>query len=373
MDKFKKLYDEFYEFSKSYLERSTNQLVGDKDPDSDLESLLTILPILERKIGCINSDLSCESVICAMQHTRYEMFMFWFLRSSANIKSLYNKILEGEEKEKFMALFKNLLLSVKTISAINNMYSNIKKDTNEIMCDFKTLLEIISKLKNSTNEQQAYKVLTENSSFITKTINKVLADNNYFIKIISLFNNDIVADKVKLEEYRDIFSFSKDNVIFGIRCFSNITIDGMGQVSNKYVQFFKRLLCNVIFFQASGVKTTQFVSVCSKLVSIIYSEIRINESVHVLFKEILISLKEKVSIEDIKRRGVNNFQGLIGEIANNREMYKNIFIEEYAKHKITIVAVLQNIMSDYVIRYNDDEIDVEFIFDFLQDNYISKL
>ncbi|UWX11411.1 CRPV-302 [Crowpox virus] len=373
MNKFKKMYDEFYNFSKPYLESSSGKKVSKKDAESDLIALLASLPVLEERIGTINSEMSTECIIRAMQNTDFRMFTFWYMRSDAKVKSLYNKIKEDEEKQKFIEIFKNMLMSVKVIASINNMYCNMKKDTNEIVEDVKKILEIVSLLKGVSNEQHAYKVLMDNSSFITKTINKVLADSDYIIKVIALFNTDVVSDKIKLEEYKDIFSFSKDNVIFGIKCFSEVDVNGIDNINNKYIQFFKKILSNIIMFQASQVKVNQFIQVLSKLSSVIYSEIKTNETLHVIFREILDSLKGKVSIEDLKRRKVNNLQGLIGEISSNREMYKNIFIEEYAKHRNTLISAIQSIVDSYNIKYKEGDIDIEFIFDFIQDNYIVKL
>ncbi|ALA62499.1 hypothetical protein [Turkeypox virus] len=372
MDKFKKLYKEFYAISKIYLENSTKTIVGEEDIEADLESLLTILPMIEKKICIINAEMTQESTVHIMRYVNYKILSFWFLRSDAVVKSVYNKITECDEKEKFVTLFKDMLISIKTISSINNMYSNIKKDTNEIVQDFKKLLEIVSLIKNTTTEQQAYKILTDNSSFITKTVNKILADGNYIIKIIALFT-DIVSDKVKLEEYKDIFSFSKENIVYGIKCFNNITIDGIEQLNNKYTYFFKKLLCNIMIFQTNGIKSNQFVQIFAKLVNIIYKEIRSNEHLHILLNILLESIKRKVSVEDLKKRKVNNIQGLIGEISSNREMYKNIFVEEYACHKTNIILIVQAISQKYNIRYNDNDLDIEYIFNFLQDNYISKL
>ncbi|ARF02787.1 SWPV1-216 [Shearwaterpox virus] len=373
MDKFKRAYNDFYEFSKPYLERSSGQKVGKKDPESDLLALLSSLPLLEEKIGALNNEMSIETVICAMQNTDFRMLSFWYMRSDAKVKSLYNKIATECEKQKFIEIFKNMLLSVKVIASINNMYCNMKKDTNEIVEDVKKILEIISLLKNVGTEQQAYKILMDNNSFITKTINKVLADSDYIIKIIALFNTDVVSDKIKLEEYKDVFSFSKENVIFGIRCFSNITVDGIEHMNNKYIHFFRKILSNIMMFQASEVKVNQFIQVFSKLSKIVYSEIKTNDTLHVLLKEVIESLKEKVSIEDLKQRKVNNLQGLIGEISSNREMYKTIFIEEYTKHRTTLILAIQCIVDSYNVKYQEGDIDVEFIFDFIQDNYILKL
>ncbi|AYP74125.1 hypothetical protein [Fowlpox virus] len=373
MDKFKRAYCEFYDFSKPYLERSSGLKVGKKDPESDLIALLASLPLLEEKIGSINNDMSSESIIHAMQNTDFRMFAFWYMKSDAKVKSLYNKITTDSEKKKFIEVFKNMLMSVKVIASINNMYCNMKKDTNEIVEDVKKIIEIVSLLKGVSNEQHAYKILMDNSSFITKTINKVLADSDYIIKIIALFNTDVVSDKIKLEEYKDIFSFSKENVIFGIKCFSDITVDGVENMNNKYIQFFKKILGNIMMFQASQVKVNQFIQVFSKLSNIIYSEIRTNETLHIVFKEIIESLKGKVSIEDLKRRKVNNLQGLIGEISSNREMYKNIFVEEYGKHRNTLISAIQAIVESYDVKYKEGDIYVEFIFDFIQDNYIVKL
>nr|6BR9_A Chain A, Protein A6 homolog [Fowlpox virus strain NVSL] len=256
---------------------------------------------------------------------------------------------------------------------IGGHMSNMKKDTNEIVQDLKKILGIVSLIKSANNEHQAYKILMENNSFIIRTINKVLADSNYIIKIIALFNTDVVSDKIKLEEYKDVFSFSKENVIFGIKCFCDITIDGIDQINNKYVSFFKKVLPNIILFQTSCVKTTQFVNIFSKLSSIVYSEILTNERLHVLFSEIMASFKTKVSVEDLKKRKVNNIQGLISEISNNREMYKNIFVEEYEKHKTTLISIVQCITDNYNINYKENAVDIEFIFDFIQEHYISKL
>ncbi|AUD40277.1 hypothetical protein fgpv_183 [Flamingopox virus FGPVKD09] len=374
MEKFRNTFIEFYELSKKYLENITGQKVYEVNFDNDIDSFLTVFPILESKIGCdINCTMSDEAVILAMQQVEFKMFTFWYMRSAANVKSMLNKITDKETKERFIRIFKDMLVYAKVITSINNMYSNMKKDTNEIVQDLKKILEIVSLIKSVNNEQQAYKILMDNNSFIIRTINKVLADSNYIIKIIALFNTDVVSDKIKLEEYKDVFSFSKENVIFGIKCFCDITIDGIDQINNKYVNFFKKILPNIILFQTSCVKTTQFVNIFSKLSSIVYSEILTNERLHVLFSEIMTSFKTKVSIEDLKKRKVNNIQGLIGEISNNREMYKNIFVEEYEKHKTTLISIVQCITDHYNINYKENSVDIEFIFDFIQEHYISKL
>ncbi|ATI21206.1 virion morphogenesis core protein [Eastern grey kangaroopox virus] len=373
MERFRSLYALFYERSKFYLESGTGTAVGDTDLDADLDTFLTVIPLLERKVCAISADMPAEKVVQMMKYFNYKLLSFWFLRSDAVAKSIYKRIADESERARFLDLFRDTLVSAKVIVSLNAVYRNIKRDTDEIIQDSKRIMEIFAHMRKTSGDQQAYRLLVDNHAFIVRTLNKVLSDENYILKIISLFNTELVTDRDKLEEYREVFTFSTDGAVHGIRCFGRITIDGVEPVHSKYVDIFRRMLNNVLLFQNHALNSKQFVSVVGKLYRLMYEELTGNEEVGRFLSAVMEAMKARISVEELKRRNVGNLQNLISEISRNRDTYRELIAEEYAKHRSWLTCILQEIVDRRGVRYDGAPVNIGFVFDHVHEAYVSKV
>ncbi|APG58316.1 protein A6 [BeAn 58058 virus] len=372
MEKLKQLYYSFYNTSKIYLERETSSKTLDANFESDVSIFMSLVPVLEKRICPISNDIDDENIILMMKYSNYKLFSFWFLKSGAVVKSVYNKLESDEEKEKFKNTFKEILLCVQTLININNMYNNLKQDTSDIVADTKKIIDIINHLKNTTCETSAYKILQDNNSFIVKTINKILSDENYLLKIIAVFNTDLVTDKDKLIEYREIFTISTESIINGIRCISDLEIPSIDIENNKYISFFKKILSTVIIFQNNDLNAQKFVYIVSKLYVLIHNQFKTNPIVGYLLTDVLDSIKSKISIDDIKDKGVHNLQTLIKLISENRNFYKSILVEEYTKREDMVIGILQSIANENNIEHNGKIINIKYLIDITRNRFFNN-
>ncbi|ASK51303.1 Virion morphogenesis core protein [Eptesipox virus] len=368
MDKLKSVYIEFYQISKEYLERETCEQTSELNIDSDITTLMNMIPILEKKVCAITSEITDEQIITMMKYCNYKLFSFWFLKSGAVVKSVYNKLSE-KDKINFKNIFKNILLNIQTLISLNNMYSNLKQDTADIVSDSRKIIEIVNHIKNAKCDSSAYQLLQNNYSFIIKTVNKILSDENYLLKMIAVFDSNLITDKNKLNEYREIFTISSESVIYGIRCVSDLDISSVNVENNKYTSFFKKVLTNVILFQNNDLNAQKFINIVSKLYVLIYTQLTSNPLMAQLLNDVLESVKSKVSIDDIKQRGINNIQTLIKFISENRISYKSIIAEEYSKREDIIIELLQNIINENNIVYHNESVNVKKLIELTKERF----
>ncbi|QEJ79245.1 virion core protein [Goatpox virus] len=373
MDKLRTLYYDFFNISKKYLEKETNSLTSNPNFESDVSILMNLVPVLEKKISStISVSTKDEDIILMMKYCNYKLFSFWFLKSDAVVKSVYNKLELENEKEKFKTIFKDMLINVQTLISINNMYINLKQDTAEIVSDSKKIIDIINQIKNTNCESSAYKLLQNNHSFIVKTINKILSDENYLLKIIAVFDSKLVTDKSKLTEYREIFTISTESIIHGIKCISDLEISTIDVDNNKYIMFFKKILGTVILFQNNDLNSQKFIYIVAKLYSLINQQFKTNPNVGYLLTDVLDSIKTKISIDDIKQKGVTNLQSLIRFISDNKSSYKSILSEEYIKREEEIIEILQNISNESKIEYCGEIIDIRKLIKITKDRFFKN-
>ncbi|ABI99090.1 hypothetical protein DpV84gp106 [Deerpox virus W-1170-84] len=373
MDKLKILYDEFYNVSKQYLEKETQTLTSPPNFESDVSIFINLVPILEKKVCVITPLITDENILLMMRYCNYKLFSFWFFKSGAVVKSVYNKLETDEERTKFKTIFKDILLNVQTLISINNMYSSIKQDTADIVSDSRKIIELVNQFKNTTCESNAYKLLQNNHTFIVKTINKILSDQNYLLKIIAIFDSKLITDKDKLTEYREIFTISTESIIHGIRCISDLDIPTINlDNNNKYISFFKKILGTVILFQNNDLNSQKFVHIVSKLYVLIHQQFKTNPIVGYLLTDVLDSIKSKISIDDIRKKGVHNLQTLIRFIADNKTSYKSIISEEYIKREDTIIDILQTISNENQIEHDGKSVDMRHLIGLTKDRFFNK-
>ncbi|ADK63735.1 m95L [Myxoma virus] len=372
MDKLKVLYEDFYRISRLYLEKETQSTTLAPDFDVDVSIFMNLVPVLEQKVVPVNADISDDDVLRMMKYCNYKLFSFWFLKSNAVVKSVYNKLETEDEQRTFTKLFKDILTNVQTLISINNMYNNIKQDTADIVSDSKKIIDIVHQIRNANCESSAYKLLQTNYNFIVKTINKILSDENYLLKIIAVFDSKLVTDKDKLTEYREIFTISTESIIHGIRCISELDIPTIEVENNKYIAFFKKILGTVILFQNNDLNPQKFIQAVSKLYVLIYQQFKTNPEVAYLLTDVLDSVKTKVSIDEIKQKGINNLQSLIKFISDNKTSYKAILSDEYTKRENSIIDILQSISEENRIEHGGNVINIRYLIDITKNRFFSK-
>ncbi|AST09316.1 virion core protein [Murmansk poxvirus] len=371
MDKLRVVYDEFVAISKEYLEKETGMTASDVDMDFDLNILMTLIPVLEKKIIPITSDIDNNDILKMMKYCSYQGFSFWFIKSGAVVKSVYNK-LDEEKKEKFVNIFKEMLLNVKTLISLNSMYSRLKQDTEDIVSDSKKIMEIISHLRNSVNENAAYQVLQNNHSFISATLNKILSDENYLLKIIAVFDSKLISEKETLNEYKQLYTISTDSLVYGIKCICKLDMSSVQLTNNKYVLFVKKILPKIMLFQNNDVNSQQFANIVSRIYVLIYDQLGSNINVKNLLIETLESAKTKISLEKIKQSGINNIQGIIKFISDNKTEYKSIISEEYLSKEDKIIDILQDIVNEYNITYENKLLNVRSLIKTFREKYSDR-
>ncbi|QHG62656.1 virion morphogenesis [Cetacean poxvirus 1] len=371
MDKLKCLYDEFYCISKEYLERETCTPTDPPDFDNDVSTLMALLPILEKKV-CTIESASNDSIILMMKYCDYQIFSFWFLKSGAVVKSVYNK-LDDSNKSKFVDLFRNILINTHTLIYLNAMYSNIKRDTIDIVNDSKKIIEIVNSVRSANGEANAYHLLQQHYTFIVKTINKIMSDKNYLLKLVAVFDNDLLADKERLDNYRELLFVSTEGAIYGLQCISNITIASVVFEGNKYITFFKKVLSNVIIFQNNDLNHQRFIVSVYKLYVLLYRQLTDNQNLSIILHDVIESLKNNISVDEITAKGVKNLRDLINFISTNKSTYKDILCREYECRENVLLQVMQEIVNENGVEYNNQKIDVSMLVKKAKENFFSKL
>ncbi|QGN68104.1 virion morphogenesis core protein [Equine molluscum contagiosum-like virus] len=373
MDKFRKLYAEFCELSVQYLERETGARADAVDVDTDVDTLLSLVPMLEKKVCPLTPALRDEQLLLFMKYFDFQVLSFWFLRSGAVVKSLYNKLRDEPARAAFRALFRELLLSTQTLVALNSMYQNLHKDTADILDDSRKILEIVAQVRATHGEAQAYRLLASNYNFIVKLANKVLSDENYLLKLVAVFNTDLVHDRARLEEYRELFAVSTEHAAHGIRCLSEVDVERVEAASNRYTAFFRRVLGSVRLFQTRGLSAPRFVAVVSKIYLLVYQELTQNGALADLLAAVLDSLKQHVSVEELRRRQVKNLQALVRYIAEHKTLYRELLAREYERHEPALVALLQEVAERNGVRYREQPVDVPALVRELRENVFARM
>ncbi|AEN03696.1 virion core protein [Yokapox virus] len=371
MDKLRVLYDDFVTLSKEYLEKETGITSSDVDFEFDLNILMTLIPVLEKKIITITQDIDNDNILKMMKYCSYQSFSFWFIKSGAVVKSVYNK-LDDDKKELFLTTFKEMLLNVKTLVSLNSMYSKLKQDTEDIVSDSKKIMEIISHLRNAVNENAAYQVLQTNHSFISATLNKILSDENYLLKIIAVFDSKLIMEKDKLNEYKQLYTISTDSLVHGIKCICKLDMSSVQLNNNKYVLFVKKTLPKIMLFQNNDINSQLFANIVSRIYVLIYNELTSNINVKNLLLETLESAKTKISLEKIKQSGINNIQGIIKFISDNKTEYKTIISQEYISKEDKIICILQDIVNEYNITYENNLLDIRSLITSFRTKYSDR-
>uniref|UniRef100_A0AAU7E243 Virion morphogenesis core protein n=1 Tax=Rousettus bat poxvirus TaxID=3141933 RepID=A0AAU7E243_9POXV len=358
MEKFRTLYAEFCSLSIAFLERESGTKADAVDVDTDVDTLLTLVPLLEKRVCPASATMSDEHLLLFMKHLNYKALSFWFLRSDAVVKSTYNKIPTEPARARFRGLFREMLTSIQTIISLNTMYNHLKQDTSAIIDDSKKIMEIVAQMRATNSEQQAHQLLQQNYSFIVKTINKVLSDEFYLLKLASVFNSDLVNDRERLEEYRDLFHVSTENAVHGIRCMSEIAVGGVDAPSNRYYTFFRRVLSNVILFQTHNIHAGHFATVVAKLYVLIYRELRDNPRLAWLLDEVLKSIKDSVTQTELDKNSMKNLQSLVKHIAEHRTRYRAMLATGYAAHERSLVEILQEVVERNDVRFRGEVVSV---------------
>ncbi len=371
MDKLRTLYNDFFKISKEYLERETGACTNDPDFENDATTLMTLIPVLEKKVCPLCSSVPDDKVVLMMKYCNYQIFSFWFLKSGAVVKSVYNKMKE-DDKSNFLSLFKNILITTQTLISLNNMYSNIRQDTADIVSDSKKIVEIVSQINSSTGDGNIHQILQTNYSFIVKTINKIFSDENYLLKLVSVFDSKLINDRQRLEDYRELLSVSTDSLTYGIQCISNVTIPTIDFEGNKFTSFFKKVLSNVILFQHRDLNSQRFISTVAKIYLLIYNQMLSNPKLGNLLREVMETVNRNVSVDEIKKKGVRNIQSLIKFIADSDTSYKSIVSEIYAERETFILNLMQEIVSENKIEYRGELLDVKLLMTHAKDNFFSK-
>ena len=372
MDRFRALYGEFCRLSVEHLERETGTRADAVDVDVDVDTMLSLLPILERKV-CALHAASDEQLLLFMKYFNYKVLSFWFLRSDAVVKSLYNRLQDEPARAHFRELFRALLASTQTLVSLNAMYRNIKQDTADIIADSKKILEIVAQVRATTCEQQAYRLLSSNYNFLVKTANKVLSDENYLLKLIALFNTELVQDRERMEEYRELFSLSAENAVHGIRCMCDVSVEAVDFAGSRYSAFFRRVLSNVLLFQTHGLNAQRFVQIVSKLYTLIHSELTQNAALAEMLSAVLDSIKDRLSVDELRQHGVRNLQSLVRYIASRREFYRELLLGEWRAREDTLVHLLQEIVTRNGVQFRESPVDVAAVLRALKEQVFSRL
>ncbi|CCD83277.1 conserved hypothetical pox protein [Squirrelpox virus] len=371
MERLRELYTEFHRISKEFLERESGLFTDPVDFDTDVDTLMSMVPVLESKVCAIAPCMNCDSVVRLMRHCDYQVFSFWFLRSNAVVKSVYNHLNE-KEREHFANVFRDMLLATQKIRALNTMYNNIRQDTADIVEDSKKLMELISHVRSLGGDGRTLNLLNANFAFIVRTINKILSDPNYLLKLVAVFDSKLLESREKLEEYRGLFTISTESVKFGVRCVSDLNIRSIPFETNKYTSFLRRVLSNVILFQDGDLSPSRFTVAVYKLYMLVLGQLRTNASVSEIVSEVVGSVKEQVSPDAFKNRGVRNVQSLVKHISENKGEYRRIIADEYNKREGTILDALQRIADENGVYHDGSKLDVRALVLAAYENFFSK-
>ncbi|AUL80574.1 hypothetical protein [Vaccinia virus] len=88
--------------------------------DFDLNIFMTLLLVLEKKVCAITPPIEDDKIVPMMKYCSYQSFSFWFLKSGAVVKAVYNK-LDYVKKEKRVDTSRDMLLNVQTLISLNSM------------------------------------------------------------------------------------------------------------------------------------------------------------------------------------------------------------------------------------------------------------
>ncbi|ASC55559.1 hypothetical protein SePPVgORF074 [Seal parapoxvirus] len=353
MDRLQKCYSRFYEISKEYLHKGTGMCVDCFDFETDVDTLVAMVPMLESSVCAISPDMPDASVLALMKHCNYQALSFWFLKSNAVVKSVYNSIPCEDERREFLCVFKDVLLSVQTLVSINAMYRNIRSDTEEIIDDSKKLMEIVSQVRSASGSNIVLKILQSHYSFLVKCLNKVFSDENYVLKLVAVFDNSLMTDKQKLKDYRDLLRVSAESAAHGIQCVSNVEVASVAIEGDraKYLAFIKKVTSSMLVFQNKSLRPVKFATAVCKLYVVLYKEFKTNVEIGKLVKEVIQSLRDKLSPQDLKGAGVKNMQTLVRYVANHRALYKDMLAGEYSTREDLLVDIVQRVIADNGVTY----------------------
>ncbi|AUL80573.1 hypothetical protein [Vaccinia virus] len=233
-------------------------------------------------------------------------------------------------------------------------------------------MEIVSHLRASTTENAAYQVLQQNNSFIISTLDKILSDENYLLKIIAVFESKLTSEKETLNEYKQLYTISSDCLVYGIRCGSNRDIASVQLSNNKYVLFVKKMLLKIILFQINDINGQKFANVISKIYTLIYRQLASNVDVGCLLTGAIECAKTKISVEKIKQTGINKVQSLIKFISDNKKKCKTIISEEYLSKDDRIITILQDIVNEHNKKYDNKLLNMRDLIVIFRDRYSYK-
>ncbi|QGT47464.1 ORF165 [Saltwater crocodilepox virus] len=375
MEKFRRVYQTFFEISRLHLERS-GERTADPDPESDVQTLVSALAAAEGRLGRrIDADLPDDDVVRCMKMISYRVLSFWFLRSPAVVKSVYKSLPEAE-RGRFLALFRDLLVAAQTIGNLNALYSNIKQDASEIIDDSKKLLEIMQKVKAASNDNQAFSVLNANATFISTLINHALSDENYLVKIIAIFYDDLVTDREKLEFYKEIFSLSTENVLDAVghlmRLEVGSRVDAPSQ-NSRYVKFFKKILCKVSILQNHNIDSHALLVKVLRLYAVVRDEITSNDELIALGRGALDEFRAKLDLDDLKQERISSLRSMLGYINSNRSFYRDVVVETFRKFQAESTRILRGVIARHALKYDGRAVDLDAFVSVVYDKYVRRL
>ncbi|WZD65176.1 hypothetical protein [Pseudocowpox virus] len=353
MDRLRSSYERFYEISREHLSRCTGICVDCLDFDTDVDTLVSMVPVLESSVCPIAPEMSEADVLALMKHFNYQALSFWFLKSNAVAKSVYNSIADAEQKREFVQVFRDVLLAAQTLVSLNAMYRNMRSDTEEIIEDSKKIMELISHIRGANGANPIMKILQNHYSFLVKCLNKVFSDENYVLKLVAVFDNSLMTDKQKLKEYQELLRVSADSAAHGIRCVSDLEIASVSIEGDraKYLQFLKKIMGSMLVFQNKDLKPAKFATAVCKLYVVLYNEFKTNVEIGKLVRDVFESLRGKFSPQDLKSVGVKNVQTLVRYVANHRALYKEVLAGEYCAREGSLVDIVQSVIAENGITH----------------------
>ncbi len=369
MDRLRTCYERFYDISRDHLSRGTGLCVDCLDFDTDVDTLVSMVPVLESSVCPIAPEMSEADVLALMKHFNYQALSFWFLKSNAVAKSVYNSIADAEGKREFARVFRDVLLAAQTLVSLNAMYRNMRNDTEEIIDDSKKIMEMISHVRGASGANAVMKILQNHYSFLVKCLNKVFSDENYVLKLVAVFDNSLMTDKQKLKEYQELLRVSAESAEHGIRCVSDLEVASVSVDGDraKYLAFMKKVMSSMLVFQNKDLKPAKFATVVCKLYVVLYNEFKTNVEIGKLVRDVFVSLREKFSPQDLKSVGVKNIQTLVRYVANHRALYKEVLAREYCEREGSLMDIAQSVISENGITYRGCPIVVRELLDMIKE------
>ncbi|WOC35465.1 hypothetical protein [Equine parapoxvirus] len=359
MDRLRSSYARFFEISREHLERGTGLRVDAVDFGTDVDTLVAMIPVLE-SVRPISAAMSDADVLALMKHCNYQALSFWFLKSNAVAKSVYNSIGDEGGRREFLRTFRDVLLSAQTLVSINAMYRNIRQDTESIIEDSKKLMELVAHVRGATGANAVLRVLQTHHAFLLKTLNKVFSDENYVLKLVAVFDNSLVTDKEKLQEYRELLLVSAESAAHGIQCVSDVEVESVAIEGDraKYLAFVKKITSGMLVFQNKELRPVKFATAVCKLYLVLYREFRENAAISALVREVIDSLRAKLSPQNLRASGVKNLQTLVRYVAGNRSAYRELLAGEYSARESSLVDIAQRVVDENGVTYCGERVDV---------------